>query len=81
MPTMEQIIQPFQGETVGPEPYVPSGGEHATPAIVKIGLTGGTQTFSGDSSLQVSTKIGAVHAEGASSSGAIQNVIANPQGS
>lgn len=78
MPTMEQIIKPFQDETVGPEAYVPPGGEPSTPALVQIGLTGGTQTFTGDFSYTSNTKLGAVHKEASSNSKTIQNVIANP---
>ena len=75
MPAMEQIIQPFQGEQVGPDPYIPPGGEASVPAIVSIGLTGGTQTFNGDLSFQMSTKLGAVHKEAPSDSQTIQAVI------
>ena len=78
MPTMEQIIQPFQGEGVGPEAYVPPGGEHATPALVQVGMTGGGQTFTGDFSYTSSTKLGAVHKEASSNSQTIQGVIADP---
>ena len=81
MPTMEQIIQPFQGETVGPDAYAPPGGEAAAPALVQVGLTGGTQTFNGDYSFTRSTKVGAVHSEASSGSETIQGVIADPQGS
>ena len=81
MPTMEQNIQPFQGDSVGPTPYVPPGGEPSVPAIVSIGLTGGTQTFNGDLSFTRSTKVGAVHSEASSGSETIQGVIADPQGS
>jgi hypothetical protein len=75
---MEQIIKPFQGESVGPEAYVPPGGEHATPAKVEVGMKGGTQSFSGDMSCTVSTKLGAVHSEASSNSKTIQDVIAKP---
>lgn len=80
MPTMEQIIQPFQGEDVGPVPYVQPGQEGVAPAPVQIGLIGGTQTFTGDLTYQQSTKLGAVHTEGPSNSQVIQDVIANPSG-
>jgi hypothetical protein len=80
MPTMEQIIQPFQGESVGPEAYVQPGQEGVAPALVQIGLIGGTQTFTGDLTFQQSTKLGAVHKEASSQSGVIQQVIANPSG-
>jgi len=79
MGRMEQIIRPFQNEDVGPEAYVPPGTTDVAPALVQIGLTGGTQTFSGDFSFQQSTKLGAVHSEGSSNSQVIQKVIANPQ--
>jgi hypothetical protein len=78
MPTMEQIIQPFQGEVVGPEAYIPPGGEHATPALVQVGMKGGTLTFTGDFSFTRNTKVGAVHSEKSSNSQVIQDVIANP---
>ena len=78
MPTMEQIVQPFQGSQVGPDAYVQPGQVGVPPALVKVGLTGGTQTFNGDFSYQVSTKLGAVHKEASSNSSVIQNVIANP---
>ena len=78
MPTMEQIIKPFQGDTIGPEAYVPPGGEPSVPALVQIGLTGGTLTFPGDFSYTCNTKLGAVHKEASSNSKTIQNVIANP---
>jgi hypothetical protein len=78
MPTMEQIIKPFQGETVGPEAYVPPGTTAVPPALVQVGLIGGTQTFNGDFSFTQSTKLGAVHKEAPSNSQTIQNVIANP---
>ena len=78
MPTMEQIIKPFEGESVGPEAYVPPGGEHATPALVQVGLIGGTQIFTGDFSFTSTTKLGAVHKEASSNSQTIKDVIANP---
>ena len=78
MPTMEQIIRPFQGDPIGPEAYAPPGGEHATPAKVEVGLKGGTLTFPGDFSYTCNTKLGAVHKEASSNSQVIQNVIANP---
>lgn len=81
MPTMEQIVQPFQGGNVGPTEYQQPGQEGVAPALVQIGLVGGTQTFTGDFNYQQSTKIGAVHKEAPSSSQAIQKVIANPSGS
>jgi hypothetical protein len=80
MPVMEQIIQPFQGQTVGPDAYVPPGTTDTPPALVAIGMTGGTQTFSGKLSFQMSTKIGAVHKEASSNSKTIQGVLANPSG-
>ena len=80
MPTMEQIIKPFQDERVGPEAYVPPGGEHATPAKVEVGMKGGTLTFPGDFSFTRNTKLGAVHKEASSNSQIIQDVIANPSG-
>lgn len=79
MPTMEQIIQPFQGDTVGPEAYVPPGTVGVRPALVQIGLKGSGQTFTGDFSFQQATKLGAVHTESSSNSNVIQGVIANPQ--
>jgi hypothetical protein len=79
MTTMEQIIRPFQGEDVGPEAYVPPGTTDVAPALVQVGLTGGTQTFTGDFNFQQTTKLGAVHSEGSSNSQVIQQVIANPQ--
>ena len=79
MPTMEQIIKPFQGEGVGPEAYIPPSGEPSVPARVQVGLIGGTQTFSGDFSYTCNTKIGAVHSEASSNSATIQKVIADPQ--
>jgi hypothetical protein len=75
---MEQIIKPFQGENVGPEAYVPPSGEHATPALVQVGLTGGTQIFTGDFSFTETSKLGAVHTEASSNSETIKRVIANP---
>ena len=81
MPAMEQIIQPFQGQSVGPDAYVPPGTTDVPPAIVAIGMVGGTQTFTGKLSYQQSTKLGAVHKESSSNSQTIQNVIANPAGS
>jgi len=63
MPQMEQIIRPFLEQEVGPTPYAPTSGQDDKPAIVKIGLKGGTKTFTGDFTYQLSTKIGAVHAE------------------
>jgi hypothetical protein len=76
---MEQIVQPFQGRDVGPEPYGPLTGQPNVPALVKIGLTGGTQTFTGNFSYTQTNKLGAVHTEAPSSSGVIQHVIENPQ--
>ena len=67
MPTMEQVIQPFQGQEVGPEAYAPPGGEAST------------TTFTGDYNFQQTTKFGAIHKESSSNSHAIQQVIANPQ--
>ena len=78
MPTMEQVIRPFQGESVGPEPYVPPGGESNAPALVQVGLTGGTKIFPGNFQYTCTTKLGAVHTEAPSSSQTIQKVIANP---
>jgi len=78
MPTMEQIIRPFQGEGVGPEAYVPPGGEPSVPAKVEVGLIGGTKTFTGDFNCTITTKLGAVHKEASSNSQTIQGVIANP---
>jgi hypothetical protein len=79
MPTMEQVIQPFQGQEVGPEAYAPPGGEASVPALVQVGLVGGTTTFTGDYNFQQTTKFGAIHKESSSNSHAIQQVIANPQ--
>ena len=78
MPTMEQIIKPFQGDSVGPEAYVPPGGEPSVPAKVEVGMKGGTQTFPGDFSYTSNTKLGAVHKEASSNSQTIQGVIADP---
>jgi hypothetical protein len=77
---MEQIIKPFQGESVGPEAYVPPGTTAVPPAKVEVGLIGGTQTFTGDFSYTCNTKLGAVHKEASSNSAIIQDVIANPSG-
>lgn len=81
MSTMEQIIKPFQGEGVGPEAYVPPGATAVPPALVQVGMVGGTQTFTGDFSYTCNTKLGAVHKEASSNSQIIQDVIANPSGS
>lgn len=78
MSTMEQVIRPFQGDTVGPEAYVPPGGEPSVPALVQVGLKGGNLTFTGDFNYTRTTKLGAVHAEASSNSQVIQDVIANP---
>ena len=78
MPTMEQIIQPFQGEGVGPEAYVQPGTTSVPPVLVQVGMTGGTQTFTGDFSYTCNTKLGAVHKEAPSNSQIIQDVIAKP---
>ena len=78
MPTMEQIIRPFQSEDVTGMPYVPPGGETSAPATAHAGEIGGTQTFTGDFSYTCNTKLGAVHKEASSNSETIQNVIANP---
>jgi hypothetical protein len=75
---MEQVIRPFQDEGVGPEAYVPPGGESNVPAKVEVGMKGGTLTFPGDFSCTVSTKLGAVHKEKSSNSQTIQDVIADP---
>ncbi len=78
MPTMEQAIRPFQDQTVGPDAYVPPGTTDVPPALVQVGMIGGTQTFTGKLSYQMSTKLGAVHKESSSNSQSIQDVIANP---
>ena len=79
MPTLEQIIRPFQnGADVTGMPYVPPGGETNAPATAHAGEIGGTLTFPGDFSFVQTTKIGAVHKEASSNSQTIQNVIANP---
>jgi len=75
MPQMEQIIRPFVDQEVGPTPYKPTSGQDDKPAIVKVGLKGGTKTFTGDYVYQQATKLGAVHSESSPSSGAIQNVM------
>ena len=77
MGTMEQIVRPFQGEDVGPTPYVQPGQAGVPPALVQVGMKGGTQTFNGDFSFVQATKIGAVHKETAPTSNVIQQTIAN----
>ena len=78
MATKEQIIKQYQSEVVGPEAYIPPGGEPSVPARVQVGLIGGTQTFTGNFSFTRTTKLGAVHKEASSNSQIIQDVIANP---
>ena len=78
MPTMEQIIRPFQGEDVSGIAYVPPGGNSQPPVNVHAGLVGGTQTFTGDISYTRTTKVGAVHKEKPSNSQVIKDVIASP---
>jgi len=81
MGTIEQIIRPFAEEDVAPTAFVPPGTVGVPPVLVKIGLKGGSQTFSGKASYESHTKLGAVHAEASSSSQRINSVLGNPSGS
>lgn len=80
MPTMEQIIQPFQGDGVGPREYEQPGQSATPPVLVKVGLAGKPKVFPGSYSYTCATKLGAVHSEAPSNSKTIQGVIANPTG-
>ncbi len=76
MGVIEQVIRPFANEDTGATPYKPPGAVGVPPALVKIGLKGGGQSFTGKASYQRNTKIGAIHDETSPTSGAIQNNLA-----
>lgn len=75
MGIIEQIIRPFVDVDVTPTPYVQPGTVGVPPAIVQVGMQGGTQIFTGDASYTRATKLGAVHAETAPSSETIQKTL------
>jgi hypothetical protein len=75
MAIIEQIIRPFTDADVGPTPYKSPGATPPPPVLVKIGMVGGTQHFQGKFSGTVTQKMGAVHTETASNSGAIQAAL------
>ncbi len=73
MSVIEQIIRPSEAVDVGATPYKPPGAVGVPPALVKIGLKGGGQSFTGNMSYTRDTKIGATHDETTTGSQTIQS--------
>lgn len=74
---IEPIVRPFTTDDVSPVEYVQPGTVGVPPAIVKIGMRGGTTIFNGSFSFQATMRLGAVHKEGSPTSQTIQETIAN----
>ena len=73
----ESTINSFVHEDVTPTPFQQPGVVGVPPVRVTVGLKGGTKTFNTSYSFSRSTKLGAVHSERPSSSGTIQQNLAN----
>ncbi len=60
---MERIIRPFQDQGVTPAPFTPPGGASVPPVEVRVGIKGGTTTFTFSDSSNLSTNMGNINVE------------------
>ncbi len=63
MPSLERTIRPFQDQDVTPLPFHPQGGASVPPVDVRVGIKGGTTTFSFSDSSNLSTNLGDINTE------------------
>lgn len=72
---LNQIVQPFQNESVEPTRYDVPGQKGTPPVVVHIGLKGGTKTFSWSASTSASFYSPKHHAENAPRSASLQTAL------